>query len=174
MSLTSTRLRRQRRCVPGDRRIAIVVFDDLQPLDLVGPHEVFTGANSAEERRGRPAPYDVSVVAVAPGPIRTSSGLTLHVDRPLPTEPVDTILVVGGPGACEVRHDERLTGWLRTASRSARRTCSVCTGAFVLASAGILDGRRATTHWSRARQLRREHPRVVVDPEPLFVQDGSV
>lgn len=152
----------------------MVVFDRLQALDLVGPHEVFAGANSHEESLGRPAPYEVSVVAATPGAVRSRSGLSILAEYPLPSAPVDTIMVVGGIGSRAARHDEPLVNWLRDASPQARRTCSVCTGAFVLAAAGLLDGRRATTHWASARELARDYPTVDVDADPLFINDGPI
>jgi transcriptional regulator GlxA family with amidase domain len=160
--------------MPPPRRIAFVVFDDFQSLDLTGPYEVFAGANEHERSAGRPAPYELSVVTERPGPVRTSTGLTMLVEHPLPSHPVDTIVVVGGAGAQRARHDEPLLHWLRDASLRARRTCSVCSGAFVLAGAGLLSGRRVTTHWSRADQLALDYPAVQVDAEPLFVHDGPV
>jgi len=83
-------------------------------------------------------------------------------------------VVVGGRGSREARHDPVLVDWLRQASPRARRTCSVCTGAFVLAGAGLLDGRRATTHWSAIRELAADYPSVEIDAEPLFIQDGPI
>jgi transcriptional regulator GlxA family with amidase domain len=156
------------------RAVALVVFDRLQPLDLVGPLEVFAAANDYEQAAGRPQPYRVDVVATSPGPVRSASGLAILAEQPLPAEPPDTLVVVGGNGAQQARHDVELLGWLRRTSPATRRTCSVCTGAFVLAAAGLLDGRRATTHWSRAGKLAREYRSVLVDAEPLFIQDGPV
>jgi transcriptional regulator GlxA family with amidase domain len=158
----------------ASRNIALVVFDHLQPLDLVGPYEVLAGANEFEQAAGRAKPYDVRVVAAAPGAVRSTSGLAIAVEHRLPSDPVDTIIVVGGNGAQQARHDQGLLDWLSEASPQARRTCSVCTGAFVLAAAGLLDGRRVTTHWSRAGQLAREYPALLVDAEPLFIQDGPI
>jgi transcriptional regulator GlxA family with amidase domain len=160
--------------MPPPRQVALVVFDRLQALDLVGPHDVFAGANSSEESFGRPAPYEITVVAATPGVVRSRSGLSIVVEYPLPTAPVDTIMVVGGIGSRVARHDEALVSWLRAASPQARRICSVCTGAFVLAEAGLLDGRRATTHWASAGELARDYPAVKVDPDPLFVNDGPI
>jgi transcriptional regulator GlxA family with amidase domain len=155
------------------REVALVAFDGVQTLDLAGPLEVFAGANRLEEHAGRPAPYRVSIVGVRTGLVRTESGLGLLAESGLPAHQVDTIVVPGGEGAQHARHDERLLDWLRAAI-GARRVCSVCTGAFVLAQAGLLDGRRATTHWSRARQLAREFPEVRVDAAPLFIRDGQI
>jgi transcriptional regulator GlxA family with amidase domain len=152
------------------RIVLIVAFDGLQPLDLAGPHEVFSLANEMVEEQA----YEVRVVGPRPGPVRSHSGLGLMVDGPLPDEPADTIIVVGGSGARQARYDPVLVDWMRGAAGTARRTCSVCTGAFVLAEAGLLDGKRVATHWSRARQLAGEYPAVAVDPTPLFVRDGSL
>jgi transcriptional regulator GlxA family with amidase domain len=160
--------------VSPPRQVALVVFDGLQPLDLVGPHEVFAGANTCEIAAGRPAPYEILVVASRPGAVRSISGLAILADHPLPAAPVDTIMVVGGTGSRAARYDETLVTWLRRASPQARRTCSVCTGTFVLAAAGLLDGRRASTHWASARELADDYPAVQVDPEPLFVNDGPI
>ena len=162
------------RYVTDRREVALLAFDGVQTLDLAGPLEVFTGANRFEEQAGRPPPYLVSVVGARPGLVRSESGLGLLADAGLPRHPVDTIMVPGGEGAQRARHDERLLSWLRTAAAQTRRVCSVCTGAFVLAAAGLLDGRQATTHWSRAGQLAREFPQVDVDPAPLFLRDGPV
>ena len=152
----------------------MVVFDQFQPLDLVGPHEVFAGANSYEQSQGRPSAYEISVVAARPGVMRSNSGLPIVAEHPLPAAPVDTIVVVGGAGSRTARHDETLVGWLRRASPQARRTCSVCTGAFVLAAAGLLDGRMVTTHWASLREFARDNPAVNVDAEPLFINDGPI
>jgi transcriptional regulator GlxA family with amidase domain len=160
--------------MPGTRTVALVAFDGLQPLDLVGPFEVFAGANKYEESQGRSAAYRVDVVSSAPGTCRSASGLAILVENPLPSEPVDTIMVVGGAGVRHSRHDPELISWLRSASPQARRTTSVCSGAFLLAAAGLLDGRRVTTHWSRADSLQSEFPRVTVDCEPLFIHDGPI
>ena len=153
------------------RSVVLVVFDGLQPLDLVGPHEVFAAANGYERSCGRPEAYRLRVCAATPGPVRSSSGLGVVADHALPSDQVDTVVVAGGAGA-RVVPPEGLVTWLR-ASR-ARRVASVCTGAFLLAAAGLLDGRRATTHWAHAQELQSLHPGVRVDPDPLFVQDGQV
>jgi transcriptional regulator GlxA family with amidase domain len=160
--------------VPDPRSVLLVVYDGLQPLDLVGPHEVFAGAAVAERAAGRADPYALSVVAARPGPVRSDSGLVLHVEAGLPDGPVDTLVVVGGRGSRQAAADPELVEWLRTTAPRARRVCSVCTGAFVLAAAGLLDGRTATTHWAAVDELRAAHLQVTVDPDPLFVRDGPV
>jgi transcriptional regulator GlxA family with amidase domain len=110
------------------------------------------------------------------GPLATSRGLRLIVDSRLSDikGDIDTLIVVGGEGAQEASRDLRLARWLKSASARSRRVASVCTGAFVLAAAGLLDGRRATTHWSAGSQLQRRFPAVRVDTEPIFIRDGNV
>jgi transcriptional regulator GlxA family with amidase domain len=89
-------------------------------------------------------------------------------------EPIDTLVVAGGPGVDAAANHEPLIGWLKQRAPHARRVCAVCTGAFLLARAGLLDGRRATTHWERCAALRRRYPMIDVDPDPIFVRDGNV
>ncbi|MQY05788.1 GlxA family transcriptional regulator [Actinomadura macrotermitis] len=144
-------------------RVAFVIFDGFQSLDLTGPFEVF-------QYTGR---YDCRVVAAEPGPVRSSSGLLVHAEG-LPDGGADTVIVSGGRGVEAACRDERLTGWLTAAAGKARRTASVCSGAFLLAETGLLDGRRVTTHWARERQLRETYPRVTVDCDPIFIRDGDV
>ncbi|WP_345694502.1 AraC family transcriptional regulator, partial [Nonomuraea thailandensis] len=146
-------------------RIAFVIFDGFQSLDLVGPHEVFQRAGG----------YDCSVVAPRSGPVHAESGLPVHAGfgvTALRPSGFDTLIVAGGAGVYTARHDPRLTGWIAAAARGARRVASVCSGAFLLAEAGLLDGRRVTTHWARAERLAREYPAVTVRPDPIFIRDG--
>jgi transcriptional regulator GlxA family with amidase domain len=155
----------------------IVVYPGVQSLDLVGPLEVFSGAQLLLdlESRGERG-YRITVVSREGTALPTSSGLTITPDARLseaPTE-IDTLLVAGGYGCIEATEDRVLIDWLRHASAAARRTASVCTGAFLLAEAGLLDGRRATTHWASAEELARRYPAVEVDPEPIFLCDGEV
>jgi transcriptional regulator GlxA family with amidase domain len=159
------------------RRIVIVAYPRVQSLDVTGPLEVFVGAQrlltaSAFGERG----YDVRTVSSDGQPLRTSSGLMLTPDFGLNDAPkrIDTLIVAGGPGHRAAAADSELIDWIAHASAAARRTASVCTGAFLLAQAGLLRGRRATTHWAAARELQQLHPDVLVDPDPIFVHDGSV
>jgi len=159
------------------RRVAILLYPGVQSLDVTGPTEVFSTATRLLAARGLPDPgYEVVTIARAPGPVRTSSGLRLTPDGPLPrtATPIDTLIVPGGEGREQAGRDETLLRWLRRAPSRSRRVAAVCTGSFLLAAAGLLDGRRATTHWAYARRLAREHPAVEVDPDPIFVRDGSV
>jgi transcriptional regulator GlxA family with amidase domain len=163
------------------RSVVIVAFDRLQPLDAVGPHEVFAGATAvlAAEQRARPgkdiAGYDISIVSKDGQPITTESGLQI-VTTPLPSArtKIDTLLIPGGDGSQTARFDEVLIRWIRAAAKNSRRVATVCSGAFIGAEAGLLDGRTVTTHWARAGQLSREYPRLTVDADPIYVQDGSV
>ncbi len=159
----------------SDRQIVIVLFDGVQSLDVTGPLEVFAGANRLPEA-GASARYEIRTLSAGGAPVRTSSGLRITPDGSLAQAPdaIDTLIVPGGRGAREASADAALLEWIASASARARRTASVCTGAFVLAAAGLLDGRRATTHWSAAAALARLHPRVEVDAEPIFVNDGQI
>ncbi|MFF7750982.1 GlxA family transcriptional regulator [Streptomyces sp. NPDC007971] len=150
------------------RTLLFVLFDGVQSLDVTGPLEVFAGAE-----QHTPGTYRIRTASLDGGPVRTSSGLTLVPDEAL-TQASDphTLLVPGGLGTRSP--DPGLTAWLRTHGPRARRLVSVCTGAVLLAAAGLLDGRRATTHWSYCDKLARDHPAVEVDPEPIYVRDGEV
>ncbi|HEV3046221.1 MAG TPA: GlxA family transcriptional regulator [Solirubrobacteraceae bacterium] len=159
------------------REVAIIVYPGVQSLDLTGPLEVFTGAQLMLEARGGPERgYRVRVLSVDGAPLRCSSGLEIVPDAPLPQDAagIDTLIVAGGFGYAQALEDGALVRWIARASERARRTASVCTGAFLLAGAGLLDGRRATTHWASASELQRAYPAVRVDPEPIFVRDGDV
>jgi transcriptional regulator GlxA family with amidase domain len=152
------------------RRVVIVAFDGVQPLDVVGPAEVFSTA-----ARLRPPGYTVEVVAPEAKPIRASS-VSLAPDRAIASckGPIDTLICAGGTGVREAARDERLVRWIRSAAKRSRRTASVCTGAFLLAKAGLLHGRRATTHWSACAALAERYPEVTVEPDPIFVEDDGV
>jgi transcriptional regulator GlxA family with amidase domain len=169
------------------RQVVIVLFDGVQSLDVTGPLEVFTGANRLLDAERTPAAdtsskshlpprYEIRTFSAAGAPVRTSSGLLISPDGALEDVPsaIDTLIVPGGSGARAASADAMLLDWVAATASRARRTASVCTGAFVLAAAGLLDGRRATTHWSAAAALARLYPDVDVDPEPIFVHDGPI
>ncbi|GGW78675.1 transcriptional regulator [Streptomyces lucensis JCM 4490] len=150
------------------RTLLLVLFDGVQSLDVTGPLEVFTGAE-----QHTPGTYRIRTASLDGGPVRTSSGLTLVPDGALTGEPgPHTLLVPGGEGTRSP--DPRLTEWLRTHGPRVRRLVSVCTGSVLLAAAGLLDGRRATTHWAYCDKLARDHPAVRVEPEPIYVRDGHI
>ena len=147
-------------------------------LDVTGPLEVFGRTNRwlKDERGRKDNAYDIALIARRPGPLTTSSGLQLVATAGLrhAWRGLDTLLVAGGPGAEQASKDRALLHWLRRAAPRTRRVGSVCTGAFVLAAAGLLDGRRVTTHWASCQRLAALHPELSVDPDPIFVRDGQI
>ncbi|NGO09972.1 helix-turn-helix domain-containing protein [Streptomyces sp. HC44] len=150
------------------RTVLVVLFEDIQSLDVTGPVEVFAGAET-----GHPGTYRIRTATLDGAPVRTSSGLTLVPDHSLADAPAPhTLLVPGGQGTRNP--DPDLVAWLREHGPRAERLVSVCTGAILLAAAGLLDGRRATTHWAACGMLARDHPAIDVDPDPIFVRDGNV
>jgi transcriptional regulator GlxA family with amidase domain len=154
------------------RRVVVLAFADVQVLDVTGPTEVFSLASRANEDRA----YKLELVGGDGSPISTSSGLRLVPDRSLEAArgPIDTLVVAGGLGVRDAARDEHVVSWLALAARRSRRVTSVCTGAFLLARAGLLDGRRATTHWAACDALQRRYPTIDVRPDPIFVRDGNV
>ena len=153
------------------RRIVLLGFPGAQTLDFAGPLEVFSTA----DRLG-PGRYCTEVVAPAGSPFATSSGLAVTPDRATAAcrGPIDTLVVAGGTGVRAAVDDAALLSWLKRAAGRSRRVTSVCTGAFLLAEAGLLDGRRATTHWASADRLAERHPTVNVEPDRIFVRDDPV
>jgi transcriptional regulator GlxA family with amidase domain len=159
--------------------VAVLLFPDVQPLDAVGPLEVFAGANLAWRKRhpeGGALPYAPELVARRAEPVTGSSGYALVAQRSIAQVrgPLDTLVVAGGPGTRAAVRDRHLVGWIRRQAARARRVASVCTGAFLLAEAGLLDGLRVTTHWGTCEQLQRGYPKLRVDPEPIFVREGRI
>ncbi|MEY9845603.1 transcriptional regulator GlxA family with amidase domain [Streptacidiphilus sp. BW17] len=152
------------------RRIVFAVFPDFQILDLTGPHEVFTQVGRHIEGMA------LEIVAADPGPVASSGGITVTPTTTIEqaTGPIDTLIAVGGPGILRACEDASLVAWFGQAAQRARRTASVCSGAFLLAEAGLLDGRRAVTHWGRCESLAQRYPQVTVDPDPIFIRDGDV
>lgn len=159
------------------RQVAILVYPGVQSLDVTGPLEVFAGAQTLiEAAGGRERGYEILILSCDGTPLRTSAGLTIVPDGDFARTParLDTLIVAGGYGSHEASVDPATLEWITRTSARARRTASVCTGAFLLAAAGLLDGRRATTHWAAATELARLHPAVRVDPEPIFLRDGDI
>ncbi|MGW2519133.1 GlxA family transcriptional regulator [Streptomyces sp. NPDC001617] len=152
------------------RTVLVVLFDDVQSLDVTGPVEVLAGAELHT-----PGTYRIRTASLDGAPVRTSSGLTLVPDESLAdaSDP-HLLLVPGGRGTRPGCRDPRLVAWLREHGPRAERLVSVCTGAILLAEAGLLDGRRATTHWAYCDKLARDHPAVEIDPDPIYVRDGKV
>ncbi|RBM18847.1 AraC family transcriptional regulator [Prauserella sp. PE36] len=160
---------------PSRRVVAIAVFDGVEVLDVAGPMQVFS---TASRTRGS-AQYEVVIAAAERGAVRTSGGMTLLAERTWDDlgADVDTLVVPGGLQDDGDRYpliDHGLVTWLRTFAGVPRRVVSVCTGAHMLAAAGLLDGRSATTHWSTADLLAAEHPEAEVASDAVFVRDGHV
>jgi transcriptional regulator GlxA family with amidase domain len=157
------------------RRVVIVAFPGLQPLDAVGPFEVFSGAGRAVAGLGRARGYRVTLASTDGAAVQTGSGLRICSD-PLPDvhERIDTLVLPGGEGVEVARSDPALMSWIAAAAPGCRRVATVCTGAFLAAAAGLLDGRRVTTHWASADRLATEFPDLVVDPDPIYIRDGAV
>jgi transcriptional regulator GlxA family with amidase domain len=150
-----------------EREVLVVGYEGATLLDIAGPVDVFNGAALVN------GGYRVRLAAVGGG--FTASGLRLDADDLRAVDgPVDTLVVVGGPGTEQAARDPELLGHIRRLAGPARRVASVCTGAFVLAAAGLLDGVRATTHWAFCEQLATDHPRVEVVPDAIFVCDGRL
>jgi transcriptional regulator GlxA family with amidase domain len=157
------------------RQVLIVLFDGVQSLDVTGPLEVFTGAAGHQPAGHSPPAYRATTGSLDGRPVLSSSGLGLVPGgdlRQFPAERIDTLVVPGGEGTRAP--EPELIGWLRSAAPRIRRVASVCTGAFLLAEAGLLAGKKATTHWAYADSLARRFPDVRVDPDPIFVRDGAI
>lgn len=156
------------------RRIEILTFDQAQLLDVAGPLQVFASANDLSAAKGLERPYHM-VVTAGKTPVITTSGLELAaVPLPDADSVPDTLIVAGGRGVNAACENTALVAWVKDRSGQARRTASVCSGAFLLAQAGLLDGRRAVTHWQRCAEFAKRFPLVHLDPDPIFVQDGDI
>jgi transcriptional regulator GlxA family with amidase domain len=157
------------------RLIEVLAYPAVQLLDVTGPIQVFASANDFVVAGGGAPPYLIKVVAPGGEGATASAGLTLAAG-PLTEdgEALDTLLVAGGKGAETAAEHPELIEWLRRRAGQARRIASVCTGAVLLAAAGLLDGRRAVTHWEYCARLAQRFPAVRVEPDPIFVRDGSV
>ena len=154
--------------------MVIVGYPGMQSLDAVGPYEVFAGATRAVAAQGRTGGYRVSLVTADGRRVDTESGIGLATGVwPEPGTRIDTLVLPGGSQARPARADPRLIEWIIATAPHCRRVASVCTGAFLAAAAGLLDGRRATTHWAYAARLATEFPTVEVDPDPLYLRDGK-
>jgi len=166
--------RRTRSADREARRISVVTFPDVEVLDVTGPLEVF--AQAAGFLRGRAAGYTVEILTSGARPIVCSSGVKLIPDRTIGDvqRGIDTLLVAGGRGVREAMRDRALLRWIRRAAGRVRRLASVCSGTFLLAEAGLLDGRRATTHWRACDELARRYPKIAVERDPIFVCDRGI
>lgn len=150
-------------------RIAFVLFPGFQQLDLAGPMAVFEVA-----RLARPGSYDWRLVASTPATVRSSAGVAWPVQGlPRRLSELDLVMVIGGDGVDQACRDAALLRWLQRASRSGARIASICSGSLLLAAAGLLDGRAATTHWSRGPQFATDHPAVRLQPDRIYVREPA-
>lgn len=150
------------------RRIAFLVFPQFQLLDAAGPIAAFEIAE-----RHRPGTYALRTIAAIPGPVASSSGACLQAAALGRAHAIDTLIVAGGEGTRAAALCMKTRAFLLTCAERSRRVASVCSGTYVLAAAGLLEGRRATTHWSRTADFSRRFPAVRLDADRIFVQDGK-
>jgi transcriptional regulator GlxA family with amidase domain len=158
------------------RRTGILVFDDVEVLDFCGPFEVFSVVRLHEPaRREQPSPFDVGLVAETAWPVTTTGGMTVTPRWSFDDCPaLDLLLVPGGRGVRPQLENSRLLDWLRERAGHADQLCSVCTGSMLLGAAGLLDGRRATTHWHALDWMAETLPAVTVDRQRHYLRDGNV
>jgi transcriptional regulator GlxA family with amidase domain len=149
--------------------IGVLVFPDFQLLDAAGPISVFEIA--ARTAGQRPS---IKVLAAAPGPVRSSSGVEMLARGLTPAGAITTLIIAGGEGVDAAARCDKTLAFVRAIARRGVRVASVCSGAYILAEAGLLDGRRATTHWRRTRQFLSCYPKVKLEPDRIFVRDGNI
>ncbi|WP_197745464.1 helix-turn-helix domain-containing protein [Methylosinus sp. C49] len=149
--------------------IALLIFEEFQILDAAGPIAAFEIA-----ARIVPGAYTLRTIAAAPGLVRSSSGVAIAAGGLAAARRCDTLLIAGGLGTRGAAMDRNTLAFVARAATRARRVASVCSGAYVLAAAGLLDGRRATTHWSRSGDFQRRFPKVRLEPDLIFVHDGPI
>jgi transcriptional regulator GlxA family with amidase domain len=173
----TTRTQRPSRTLhAAPKRVVILAIPPVDALDAIGPAEVFAFANHLH--KGAQPPYALELVTPGPGlQVASETGIALMAHRTLAQETrsgkgIDTLVIAAG--FTPVESHPSVTAWIRKRASTARRVCSICVGAFPLAEAGVLDGKRATTHWRLARQLSERYPAVQVDPEPIWIKDGNV
>jgi transcriptional regulator GlxA family with amidase domain len=161
-----------------EHTVVLVVYDGVQTLDVTGPYEVFAAANALlDDCMSTAARYSLKVCAARRNnsTVTSDSGFPIAAGPlPQPSAAIDTVVIAGGSGALDARRDQRLVGWIGCAARRARRVATVCTGAFVAAEAGLLNGCTVTTHWARAQRLAAEYPEVLVDPDPIYLRSGAL
>lgn len=160
----------------GPRRVGIVIYPDAQGMDVSGPYEVFAMASNVLRRMARTDVYELYLIAETLEPIRMTSGARLCPDVRFDDcpGPLDTLIVPGSEQIERAQHDPAVLRLLRERGDDVRRLVSICTGAFFLAALGLLDGRRATTHWSFCQLLQRSFGEVEVVPDALYIKEGRI
>jgi transcriptional regulator GlxA family with amidase domain len=158
----------------GIRIVEVLAYPAVQLLDVTGPLQVFASANEYVAKAGGVPPYMLRVIAKGGQSVMASAGLEIAVKSLPRSGAVDTLLIAGGPGVDAAAADRRLVKWVSARASKARRVASVCTGAFLLAASGVLNGRRASTHWSYCAELASRFPDVRVESDPIFVKDGPI
>jgi transcriptional regulator GlxA family with amidase domain len=158
------------------KRVGILVFPDVEVLDFCGPFEVFSVTRLDEARRREdPSPFEVVLVAERAEPVVATGGLKVIPDHTLASCPgLDLLVVPGGWGTRREIDNSRLLDWIAARAREVETLASVCTGAMLLGRAGLLDGRRATTHWASLEWMRDSFPRVTVEGAQHVVEDGDI
>jgi len=156
-------------------RVVLLAFDQMNLLDLSGPLQALASANRLHAGRGGPL-YETSVASVHGGLITTSSGLPIMTVAiaTLDRVPIDTLIVPGGSKDDEFRSPPAMVRWIARRAPRVRRVCSVCTGAFLLAAAGLLEGRKVATHWDWIGRLKAQNPEILIDADKIFIHDGSI
>ena len=149
--------------------IGVLVFPGFQLLDAAGPISVFEIA-----ARFAGGPASIKVLALTPGPVRSSSGVELLARGLRPSGAISTLIVAGGEGVRTAATCQKTLAFVRAIAQRGVRVASVCSGAYILAEAGVLDGRRATTHWQRTRHFLGAYPKIKLEPDRIFVRDGNV
>src|SRR5258707_1230171 len=149
--------------------IGVLIYPDFQLLDAAGPIAAFEIAARLADN----AP-DIKVLAVKPGPVRSSSGVEMMARGLRPSRAITTLIVAGGEGSRGPALCSETLALVRAIARRGVRLASVCSGAYILAEAGLLDGRRATTHWQRTRHFLKAYPKVKLEPDRIFVRDGNI
>jgi transcriptional regulator GlxA family with amidase domain len=149
--------------------IGVLIFPDFQLLDAAGPISVFEIAS-----RLAGADPSIKTIAVTPGPVPSSSGVEMLARGLRPSAAISTLIVAGGSGVNAASKCDKTLGFVRAMAKRGVRIASVCSGAFILAESGLLDGRRATTHWQRTRQFLSQYPKVKLEPDQIFVRDGDI
>jgi len=160
--------------MPAYKIIAFVLFEDALALNIAGPAEVFGSANRLSDKGAQL--YVLMYLSTQGGLVRTSSGVSIQTQSiaSVDLHALDTVIVVGGVTVVQAMRDAALIDWIARAADCVRRTCSVCTGAFLLAAANLLDGRRAVTHWASVDDLAAQFPAVHVQRDPIYVNDGNL